>query len=132
MKKFISVYLYVIINFVVCLRAEATISMFSASETIAPNGDILYRGYDYELFLSRNGEILFNGKDITDLVHYIRYSKNGTSSTFDILRKIDEKDPQMLEKVRTFNNNPNSQEVVNALFYASAYSASTSFVVAIL
>ena len=127
MKKIISVYLCLIINFVVCLRAEATISMLSASKTIAPNGDILYRGYDYELFLSHDGKILFNGKEITDLVHYIRYSKNGTSSTFDILRRIDEKDPQMLEKVKIFNNNPNSQEVVNALFYASADSASTSF-----
>jgi hypothetical protein len=57
--------------------------------------------------------ILWDGQDVTNLLDYISYSLN--MNIHNIIKKIEQKDPEIMKKAQFFYNNQNHPEVINIL-----------------
>lgn len=59
--------------------ANSRFSIFSTEEIVAANGTQTLLGNGFRL-VSTKDKIIFNGYDITDLIHYIQYSNYSCNS----------------------------------------------------
>lgn len=67
--------------------------------------------------------IIWDGKNVTDLVDYVSYSRGYEKDKMYIIKKIDQQDPETIKKVRFFYNNRKHREVIDILFRSAIENA---------
>lgn len=107
-----------LISILIFVLAALPAYSLDGQSIVTANGSRTLLGSGFTLTTTKN-KIIFNGYDITDLIHYIQYSTY-SSSPIDILKAIDNKLPEVLRAVNEFNKGHNSKKISSALFFAAA------------